>query len=43
MLTLQLRQHTKEAAGSKAEMIGRVEHADENKVGVCKVCRMPRG
>mmetsp|Transcript_35587 Transcript_35587/g.79051 ORF Transcript_35587/g.79051 Transcript_35587/m.79051 type:complete len:409 (+) Transcript_35587:180-1406(+) len=32
VLTLQLRQLSKEAPGNKAEMIGRIEHTDENKV-----------
>ncbi|GFH17841.1 IFT complex B protein [Haematococcus lacustris] len=31
VLTLQLRQMSKEAPGSKAEMIGRIEHTDEQK------------
>ncbi|MEW5306590.1 MAG: hypothetical protein WDW38_007898 [Sanguina aurantia] len=31
VLTLQLRQYSKDAPGSKAEMVGRIEHADENK------------
>mmetsp|Transcript_20907 Transcript_20907/g.35699 ORF Transcript_20907/g.35699 Transcript_20907/m.35699 type:complete len:444 (-) Transcript_20907:57-1388(-) len=32
VLTLQLRQLSKEAPGNKAEMIGRIEHGDEQKV-----------
>ena len=31
VLTLQLRTLSKEAPGNKAEMIGRIEHTDENK------------
>lgn len=31
VLTLQLRQLSKEAPGAKADMIGRLEHADDNK------------
>lgn len=31
VLTLQLRQLTKESAGNKADMVGRIEHVDENK------------
>ena len=31
VLTLQLRQLSKEAPGAKADMVGRLEHADENK------------
>lgn len=31
VLTLQLRQLTKESAGNKADMVGRIEHSDEKK------------
>lgn len=31
VLTLQLRQHSKEAPGNKAEMVGRIEHGDDQK------------
>ena len=31
VLTLQLRQLSKEAPGAKSDMVGRIEHADEHK------------
>lgn len=36
VLTLQLRTLSKEAPGNKAEMIGRIEHTDENKMNKIK-------